>query len=116
MSIPSKVKESSHMRGSSGHMVSFVLKFAPKGITLVLSKFACNPDILLKELIYWTHAFNDAIHLSIKSEVSSVKVCALISSSVWSFMPALGDFDQEDFNCDNENEGGDYFPLGYTLL
>ena len=89
MSIPSKVKESSQSSGSSVHMISVVLNFEPKGITLVLSRLACRPDILLKELIYCTQAFSDATHLSIKSEVSSAKVCALISSSVWSLMPFI---------------------------
>ena len=89
MSIPSKVKESSQRRGNSGHMISVVLNFEPKGITLVLSRLACSPDILLKDLIYRTHAFNDVTHLSIKSEVSSAKVCALISSSVWRLMPFI---------------------------
>ena len=80
MSIPSNVKESSHLSGSSGHKISLVLKFELKGTTLVLSKFAGNPKILLKVFINLTQAFSDDTHLSIKSEVSSAKVCALISS------------------------------------
>ena len=64
MSIPSSVKESFHLSGISGHKMSWALKFELKGTTLVLSKFACNPDILLKVLINLTQAFSDDTHCS----------------------------------------------------
>ena len=61
----------------------------PKGMTFVLSRFAWRPDILLKLLIKLTHFFSDATHLSINKDVSSAKVCALISSSVCNLMPLM---------------------------
>ena len=82
ISIPNKVKESSHFKGRLGHNLSLVLKFELKETTLVLSRLACYPDILLKLDMKLTQPFSDASHLSIKSDVSSAKVEALISSFV----------------------------------
>ena len=86
ISIPCSVKEYSRLSGISGHILSLVLIFFPKGIILVLSRFPWRPYILLKLFMYWTQAFNDAIHLSIKKDVSSAKVCGLIFSSVCNLM------------------------------
>ena len=80
MSIPSRVKVFSHLSGMSLHKMSLTLKFRPKGITFVLSRFACSPEISLKRFMYFTQALRELIHLCKSKDVSSAKVCAQISS------------------------------------
>ena len=57
------------------------MKCRPIGITFVLSRFAERPDISLKASMYLTQNSRDLVSLLMANDMSSAKVCALISES-----------------------------------
>ena len=74
MSTPRSVKEFLHLRGMSLHIIVLGSKCLPKGMTLVLSKFAPRPEIVLKSFMYFTADLREGSSLSMTIDVSSAKV------------------------------------------
>ena len=86
ISKPSSVKEFSHSKGISLQRKYLMLKILPRGMTFVLSRFTWRPVILLNWFMYFKQALSELIHLGMSKGMSFAKVCALISSCVWSLM------------------------------
>ena len=77
--IPKSLNLQSNTSSRWGQIITFELQNLPMGMTFVLSRFADNPEIVLKASMYLTQDWRESLFRPIVNVVSSAKVWAQIS-------------------------------------